>query len=188
MAVLLALLAPAVVGVQSPNMNGLYALTNTPKQVPGLFPINYAEYPNAKTEFFDVRSPRHAALSGLALLRCYCGVGYYVPIPRSVSVRAPPAMRCRHGGVASLRHQGRLARTPRVWVALTQPSPFKCLGPAPGVQPSYPVHVRGGVLEDARHGAAAACDREAVCRQAHGCCRARVGSGAKDTAGTCQCR
>jgi len=57
MAVLLALLAPAVVGAQSPNMNGLYALTNTPKQVPGLFPINFAEYPNAKTEFFDVYSP-----------------------------------------------------------------------------------------------------------------------------------
>lgn len=38
------------------NMNGAYALTNTPKQVPGKFPINYADYPGG-AEYFDVYSP-----------------------------------------------------------------------------------------------------------------------------------
>lgn len=40
-------------------MNGEYALTNTPKQVPGKFPINYGDYDGGfgKAEFFDIYSP-----------------------------------------------------------------------------------------------------------------------------------
>jgi hypothetical protein len=37
-------------------MNGEYALNPTPRQVPGKFPTNYADYPGAP-EYFDVYSP-----------------------------------------------------------------------------------------------------------------------------------
>ena len=40
----------------SSNMNGDYALTSTPNQIPGKFPTNYGSYPG-KVEFFDVYSP-----------------------------------------------------------------------------------------------------------------------------------
>ena len=53
----LPLLAAGAPSTRAANMNGAYTLTNTPKQVPGKFPTNYADYPNAKTEFFDLYSP-----------------------------------------------------------------------------------------------------------------------------------
>ena len=48
--------APNAAAPPSPNMNGAYALSNTPKQVPGKFPTNYADYPGT-AEYFDVYSP-----------------------------------------------------------------------------------------------------------------------------------
>jgi len=56
---LVSCLAVCVLSTSLPNntnMNGVYALTNTPKQIRGKFSTNYADYPGS-AEYFDVYSP-----------------------------------------------------------------------------------------------------------------------------------